>query len=101
MTIGADLEKMAVGRVVEEARQVSAKLQNGSGYVATCPAHADLAKGVRLCLDLLVCVVTSTTCPRKNALGSGVATLAVLIVWKVIESVMAKHGIDVSGVATT
>ncbi len=55
-TMTQDIEKMAVENMVKEAREVSARLTNGSGTVSSCPAHTDMAHGLRLCLDLLVCL---------------------------------------------
>lgn len=95
MSMTQDLEKMAVEKMITEARETSARLGNGSGVVASCPAHTDIAHGVRLCLDLLVCLLMATGTSRRNGAWSAAGTLATLIVWKIAETVLAKHGVSV------
>ena len=94
MTLTTDLERMAVQKMIQEARDTSTHLSNGSGNVANCPAHADLAKGVRLCLDLLICLLTATANPRKHAAWSGAAAFVAVLVVEVVRAVLARFGVD-------
>lgn len=95
MTFTNELEKMAVQKMIQEARETSAHLSNGSGQVSNCPAHADIAKGVRLCLDLLLCLLTATANPRKHAAWSGAAAFVAVLIVEVVRALLAKIGVDV------
>jgi hypothetical protein len=99
MTIGNDLERMAVNKMILEARETSAHLSNGSGRVEGCQAHGDIAKGLRLCLDLLVCLLTATTNPRKHAAWSGAAAFIAVLIVEVVRLIMERHGVTLPKMA--
>lgn len=96
MDTSAALEKMAMNKMIAEAKETGVRLSNGSGTVSSCPAHADIAKGVKLCLDLLVCLLTASASPRRTGVYAGAASFIAVAIVEIIRAIIAAHGGDPS-----
>lgn len=92
MSEGADFNKMAMDKLIGEAKEISKKLSNGSGTVKSCPAHVDIAAGMRLCLDILIYQLVHFNSPRKQIVLTGGVVGIALFLDAVIRAWIAYHG---------
>jgi len=92
MSIGSSFERMAVQRLRSEARTIASHLGNGSGQVPNCPAHGDIAAGLRISLEMLDVLIEATTSQTKTAvlsasIGSGIGVAAGVFVTTILKTI--------------
>ncbi len=87
------IETEAVSRWAAEAKETADHLDTDSP-LGTCADHAWIRKGVKLSLRLLVCLLSESQSPRRQAaMNAGSAAVAVAVV-ELIRSFLVSRGAD-------
>lgn len=92
MSETTDLNKMAMEKLIGEAKDIAQRLSNGSGKVESCPAHGDMAKGIKLCLDILIYQLVTFHSPRRQIAMTGGVIGVALFLDAVIRAIIAFKG---------